>query len=170
MLREPDVAKGVDAVQRRLSALGVSRAARVLMKVVRAKTLVAAQAAFARREEEGVEDRMPAVFQPEVMLPVQFYDLLRRKHELDGEKLLMFAVLEDGVENYMKHLNSPTRRGYNRFHEAEEWIEREDKKWLFSFDNICEALDIDPDYMRQGLRRWAQLHRQKAEVQPLAPA
>lgn len=156
-------------MQSRLSALGVSRAARVLMKVVRAKTLVAARAAFARREE-GPEDRMPAVFQPEMMLPAQFYDLLRRKHELDGEKLLMFAVLEDGVENYMKHLDAPTRRGQNRFHEAEEWIERVDKKWLFSFDNICEALDIDPGYMRRGLRRWAQSHRQKAEVQPVASA
>ncbi len=170
LVSEPDAVKGVDAVQNRLSGLGVSRAARVLMKVVRAKTLVAARAALAHREVEGPEDRMPAVFQPELMLPVQFYDLLRRKHELDGEKLLMFAVLEDGVENYMKHLNTLTRKGQNRFHEAEEWIEREDKQWLFSFDNICEALDIDSDYMRQGLRRWAQLHRQKVEVQPAASA
>lgn len=157
-----------DLVESRLKALGVSRLARVLAKVVKAKALLAARAAFARKEEQTAEDRMPAVFQPEVMLPVQFYDALRRKHELEGEKLLMFAVLEDGVESYMKYLNSPTRKGQNRFREAEEWIEREDKQWLFSFDNVCEALDIAPEYMRRGLRRWVQSQREKAEVQPAA--
>jgi hypothetical protein len=158
-----------DLVESRLTALGVARLARVLTKVLRAKTLVAASAALARRDQETAEERMPAVFQPEIMLPVQFYDLLRRKHELQGEKLLMFAVLEDGVESYMKYLNSPTRKGQNRFHEAEEWIEREDKQWLFSFDNVCEALDIDPEYMRGGLIRWAKCQREKMEVQRAAP-
>ncbi len=157
-------------MERRIGALGVARLVRVLAKVVGAKTLVAARAALARRDEETAEDRMPAVFQPEVMLPVQFYDALRRKHELEGEKLLMFAVLEDGVETYMKHLNSPTRRGQNRFREAQEWIEREDKQWLFSFDNVCEALDIDPEYMRRGLKRWSSLQREKVDRQQAAPA
>ncbi len=157
-------------MERRIGALGVARLVRVLAKVLGAKTLVAARAALARSHEETAEDRMPAVFQPEVMLPVQFYDALRRKHELEGEKLLMFAVLEDGVETYMKKLNSPTRRGQNRFREAQEWIEREDKQWLFSFDNVCEALDIDPEYMRRGLKRWASLQREKVDRQQAAPA
>jgi hypothetical protein len=25
---------------------------------------------------------------------------------------------------------------------------------MFSFDNLCEALGYDPDYMRAGLQRW----------------
>jgi hypothetical protein len=157
-------------VENGIRALGIARLLRVLAKVVGAKTLVAARAALARRDEETAEDRMPAVFQPEVMLPVQFYEVLRRKHELQGEKLLMFAVLEDGVQTYMKYLDSPTRRGQNRFREAAEWIEREDKQWLFSFDNVCEALDIDPEYMRRGLRRWASLQREKVARQDAAPA
>ncbi len=148
--------------------LGVGRLLRVVAKVLGAKTLVAARAALARNHEEA-EERVPAVFQPEVMLPVQFYELMRRRHELEGEKLLMFAVLEDGIQTYMKHFNSPTRRGQNRFREAAEWIERVDKQWLFSFDNVCEALDIDPEYMRRGLRRWASMQRDKAGGQHAAP-
>lgn len=97
---------------------------------------------------------MPAAFAPDSMLPAQYYDALRRKHLLEGEKLLMFAVLEDAVETYMKYLNVPTRRAQNRFREADDWINSRDRIWLFSFDNCCEALDIDPEYMRQGLHRW----------------
>jgi hypothetical protein len=56
--------------------------------------------------------------------------------------------------------------------EAEEWIFDRDRSHLFSFDNLCEALGYDPDYMRAGLCRWkeAALERQgpKEQVNPLA--
>jgi hypothetical protein len=29
-----------------------------------------------------------------------------------------------------------------------------DKRWLFSFENICQIVDMNPDYLRQGLNRW----------------
>ena len=35
-----------------------------------------------------------------------------------------------------------------------EWITLEDKKSAFSFDNVCEMLEFDPEYMRRGLRNW----------------
>ena len=31
---------------------------------------------------------------------------------------------------------------------------QEDKRWVFSFDNVCDMLDINAEYMRAGLRRW----------------
>lgn len=68
----------------------------------------------------------------------------------------MFAVLDDAIEGYKRYLKSSTKKGQNRFREAEEWIDRRDKLWLFSFDNVCEALDIDPEYMRRGLHQWKQ--------------
>jgi hypothetical protein len=40
------------------------------------------------------------------------------------------------------------------FHEAEEWILEEDSEWLFSFENTCEVLGFNPQYVRQGLMRW----------------
>ena len=30
----------------------------------------------------------------------------------------------------------------------------EGSDWLFSFENICEVLGFDPQYVRQGLVRW----------------
>lgn len=135
-------------VKNKITDLGVSRLAWILSRIVKTRTLVAARAAFARSNENAAEERMPAVFQPEALLPIQYYETLRRKHLLEGEKLLMFAVLEDAVESYMKYLHARTRKGQNRFREAETWIDREDKLRLFSFNNVCEALDIDPEYTR----------------------
>lgn len=147
----------------RITGLGLGRLTRVLAKFIGSWTIVAARTALARSERTMPEGALPAAFEPEGMLPVQYYEALHRRHQLEGEKLLMFAVLEDAVEGYTKYLHSPTRKGQKRFVEAEEWIDREDKLWLFSFDNVCEALDINPDYMRRGLHQWKQAHLQPDE-------
>jgi len=46
------------------------------------------------------------------------------------------------------------QQGSRLFRDAEKWITLEDKKWGFSFENICEMLDVDPEYLRRGLRDW----------------
>ena len=38
--------------------------------------------------------------------------------------------------------------------EAEKWLFSDDSNWLFSFLSICGALDLCPQYIRQGLKRW----------------
>jgi len=133
------------------------RVARVVSRLLGWRALLAASALFKVDvgAEHGAEERMPAVFAPEVLLPVQYYEVLRRKHVLEREKLLMFAVLEDAVETFMKYADSTTLRGQRLFREADEWINyQKDPSWPFSFDNICQFLDIEPNYMRGGLRRW----------------
>jgi len=141
--------------------LGLRRLARVLGRFATVNALLAARAAFDRSEASTRDESMPAVFQPEGLLPVQYYETLRRKHELRTEKLLMFAVLEDAVQDYMKYVSSSAKRGQQRFREAEDWINAHDKLGLFSFDSVCEALDIDPEYMRRGLHQW-----KKARLEP----
>ena len=42
------------------------------------------------------------------------------------------------------------------FKDAEEWIFEDDHEWPFSFINICEAVDLDPKYLRKGLLHWRQ--------------
>jgi len=147
----------------RIMNLGMARLARVLAKYIRAKVFVVGAKTALARSEEITPEEAPSVFQPEVLLPIQFYETLRRKHLLEGERLLMLAVLEDAVESYMRYLNSSTRKGQTRFREAEEWINHQDKLWLFSFDNVCEALNIDPDYLRSGLHQWKGSHLAPAE-------
>jgi hypothetical protein len=147
-----------------IMGLGIGRLARVLARFIRAKTVVAGKTtSLTRAEKSSPEETLPGAFQAEVLLPIQYYETLRRRHLLEREKLLMFAVLEDAVEGYMKYLKSPTGKGQRRFHEAEDWINRQDKLWLFSFDNTCEALNIEPAYMRRGLHRWKQAQLEPTE-------
>jgi hypothetical protein len=134
--------------------LGARRLGRVLAHFIRVKATFPAAMTELSRLEKSEPEGDTTVLQPDVLLPLQYYETLRRSHQLESYKLLMFAVLKDAVENYMNYLNSPTRKGQARFHEAEQWIDCEDKRRLFSFDNVCEALNINPDYMRRGLHQW----------------
>ena len=70
------------------------------------------------------------------------------------EGRLLWAVLENGVEQYKKNVTATGRRGRRLFQEAEGWIMHDDSTWLCSFMNICHVLGVDPDYLRAGLRRW----------------
>ncbi len=106
------------------------------------------------REKETLDERLPGLFEPDTLLPIQYFEAMRKKHLLEGEKRLVLSVLEDAVECFMKCIEATTHKGQRLFREAEEWVTLEDKRWVFSFDNVCEMLDINPEYMRQGLKRW----------------
>ena len=131
------------------------------------------------QERETLDERLPGLFEPDTLLPVQYFEAMRRKHLLEGEKRLILSVLEDAIECFMKCIDSPTNKGQRLFRDAEEWINLEDKKWVFSFDNVCEMLDIHPAYLRRGLSAWkerklkalaekAEKARQQAEVEATA--
>jgi hypothetical protein len=129
------------------------------------------------QEKETLDERLPGLFEPDTLLPIQYFEAMRRKHLLEGEKRLILSVLEDAVECFMKCIDSPTNKGQRLFREADEWIFLEDKRWVFSFDNVAEMLDINPEYMRRGLKDWkerklADLERQatmKREADAVAP-
>jgi hypothetical protein len=106
------------------------------------------------QEKETLDERLPALFEPDTLLPIQYFEAMRRKHLLEGEKRLILSVLEDAIECFMKCIDSPTNKGQRLFREADEWINLEDKHWVFSFDNVCDMLDINPEYMRRGLQGW----------------
>jgi hypothetical protein len=71
---------------------------------------------------------------------------------------LLWAVLENGVEEYQKYATATGRRGKRLFREAEAWLMDDDPMWLFSFVSICNVLGLAPDYLRTGLRRWREGH------------
>ncbi len=106
------------------------------------------------QEKETLDERLPALFEPDTLLPIQYFEAMRKKHLLEGEKRLILSVLEDAIECFMKCIEASTNKGQRLFRDAEEWINHEDKRWVFSFDNVCDMLDINAEYMRSGLRRW----------------
>jgi hypothetical protein len=102
------------------------------------------------------EDRVQELFQPDTLLPSQYFDRIRRRASSDGERRLMVAILEDAVDVYRKQAGARDRRRRQLFEDAEAWIESPDRGWIFSYENICEVLGIDAGYLRKGLRAWKQ--------------
>ncbi|HXJ33445.1 MAG TPA: hypothetical protein VMS22_05330 [Candidatus Eisenbacteria bacterium] len=118
--------------------------------------------------KDDAHERASRVFVPDALLPTQYFDRVRRRKDLTGEQRLMFAVLELGIEDYMKYLTPADRRTRELFAGAERWIESEDRSWLCAFETICHCLSLDADYVRHGLRRLKA--RARGGVAPTAPA
>ena len=69
------------------------------------------------------------------------------------EAALMCAILADAVDSFQEQfVSTATRRAKRLGEEAEEWLFSDDPHWVFSFLSICTALDLSPQYIRQGLK------------------
>jgi hypothetical protein len=101
-----------------------------------------------------MDERIGSLFQPDSLLVAQYFETLLRKTLFEPEKRLMLAILEDAINCFQDNLLAQDVRSSRLFHEAEEWIVEADSDRVFSFDNVCEALDLNPAYLRQGLLRW----------------
>jgi hypothetical protein len=84
-----------------------------------------------------------------------------------GEERLMLAVLLAAVECFQKHVLAQSVWEKKLFQEAEDWILEKNTDWPFSFENICETLQLHPDYIRRGLLLWKEAKRKSrsAKVQ-----
>jgi hypothetical protein len=71
-----------------------------------------------------------------------------------GEERLMLAVLQDAVKCFQEHVLAQHLWEKKLFEEAESWILEKNTNWLFSFENICDTLRLNPDYIRRGLLVW----------------
>jgi hypothetical protein len=108
------------------------------------------------RDQTGLtaEERIGVRFQPDSLLSAQYFDTLRRKSFLEPEKRLMLAILEDAVDCFQNNVLAQSLKSRRLFQEAEKWIVEVDGDWFFSFENICETLEINPAYVREGLLQW----------------
>lgn len=104
----------------------------------------------------SAEDKVQELFQPDTLLPSQYFDRIRRRASADGERRLMVAILEDAVDVYRKQAGARDRKRRQLFEDAESWIESGDTSWIFSYENICDVLGVDAGYLRKGLRMWRQ--------------
>jgi len=107
----------------------------------------------------------PRELVPEGLLPVQFVDLLQRPVERKPELRLMVAVLEEALRTFCGCASSSRRRDQRLFQEAAEWFDSPDASWPFAFEYICDALGLEPEWIRQLLRRWQA--RRTASVPPV---
>ena len=101
------------------------------------------------------------LFDPEALLPEQYFTEYSRHSATSSERCLMLAVLCEAVECYQKYAFARDPRGRAIFADAAAWIESNEREWLFSFESICDVLGLDPTTVRRGLSK---RRRQKTPI------
>jgi len=105
-----------------------------------------------------------------VAMDGEFVESLK-KDIRQGEEELMLAVLEDAIECFQLYILAKDKKGKELFRDAEEWILEKDRDWFFSFENICDVLGLNPNFLRRGLMCWKEAKlkgRPEAKVYALA--
>jgi hypothetical protein len=86
-------------------------------------------------------------------LPEEFFDSRVKLATVCPEAALMYAVLEDAFLCFHKQFEAD-QRFMQRAQEAKDWFFSDDSRWLFSFVSICDALGLEPRYIRTKLKHW----------------
>lgn len=90
--------------------------------------------------------RATIVASPEV------FSTLRRQPT--PETRLLIAILEEAINCFQRYYFAEHDSGQRLFREADEWLMSNQRDWAFSFESICDAIGLDPSYVRYGLRQW----------------
>lgn len=114
------------------------------------------------------DDALPSPLEPRALMPAQFFTQRERRNAQSSIRRLMYAILEDAVSVYTSEVRSP--RQSRTFQQTRRWFDSNDKTWIFSFLRICEALDLDPEYIRRGVRARAAAGRPGRRGQAARPA
>ena len=94
------------------------------------------------------------LFEPDTLLPTQFYAMFKNSQYREPERRLMVAILEDAVSCLSADQRRCNLKQRKQYEEAKAWITAdEESEWIFSFKNICEVLGMNPGYLRRGLIR-----------------
>jgi hypothetical protein len=80
----------------------------------------------------------------DLILPEPFFD----GHTATPERRLMLAVLEDSLRVLLDP-RPQGRRGRALRSETERWMAADDWAWPYSLLNVCQALAIDPAWLRE---------------------
>lgn len=87
------------------------------------------------------------LFTPETLLPTQLPCSQEAIAVPAGVRGLMLAILEDAIY-CLRDVKSPSAKARKEARQAEGWIRERGDTWVFSFDSICIALDLDVEDLR----------------------
>ena len=88
----------------------------------------------------------------EIMLAEQFH--APRLGSQQALRRLMIALLEDAVHTFQRHLLAESEHDRRLFREVETWLMDDGRDAALHFEDVCDALDLDADFLRSALRRW----------------
>ena len=100
-------------------------------------------------------DRSPATSIP----PPRVLD--RAVATAQPEKRLLLAVLEGAVSDFQKYATASSGRGKRLFADADAWFSSSSATQPCDFESICQALALDPSFIRAGLHRWCSARRRE---------
>ncbi len=114
-------------------------------------------------------DDLPSIFHEIGILPTQYNDTRRKNLISEGERRLLFAVLEDAIRCYLRDGGETAFDNSPAFLEAAEWLSSDEESGPFAFVSVCEALSINAGRLRSGiqnhsgrLKRFTSAHRPRS--------
>ena len=116
-----------------------------------------------------LEDSQESVSLAEIT-SAQDSDPLAARIQTSAEYRLLWAILQDAIYCYFRYADQSSAPAQHQFRKAAAWIESREEEWLCSFISICRAFQIEPDYLRRGLRRRLLAMREGRQVAPLERA
>ena len=85
------------------------------------------------------------------LLPAQYAELCRGSEPVQPERRLMLAVLSDAIVLFQTGGSQLVRR--HDVDDAHRWILSDDRRWPYSFVNVCDTLGIAFEPLRRALVR-----------------
>ena len=67
---------------------------------------------------------------------------------VSAEAELAAAVLKLAFEDLQKHRGTTDARSKRAFRDAYVWVKSNERRWPFSFLNVCDMLDLSPQALR----------------------
>ena len=113
------------------------------------------------------ETAMESGFTSLSILPNEILDAVPAR--LQPEKRLLLAVLEGAVSDFQKYATVSSVRGRRLFADAETWFRSSASDQPLDFESICQALALDPSFIRVGLNRWCVARRREPHSSTIMP-
>ena len=120
----------------------------------------------APQRNHAMDERIGSLFQPDTLLGEDYAANFRRKIPLEPERILLLAILEDGIRCYLEIILVTGGKRRLLFDEAKEWLFSDDSSWFCSFVSVCTMLNLEPNYIRRGLQQWEARARKAPVKQP----
>ena len=89
--------------------------------------------------------------QPDVLCVDEYLQVYQGRATETPERRLVAAILRDAIDCYLHDCLKRNRHRKRSFREAEEWFFKADDYDVFSLENVCSILNIDPSYVRRTL-------------------
>jgi hypothetical protein len=103
-------------------------------------------------------------FRADAVMPAQFYPARRGAASVEPIMRLMAGILIDAVRCFQRNFEARHSDRRQEFREAQFWIFDDKANGPFSFQCVCESLEIDPCGLREWILRW-QKDRRSGEKQ-----